>query len=63
MFLLIHFPRWISEGVLLSNLKGGAFIFIPALSIVFSYTFMKSRNVIVPALLHFWWDFLLTALE
>lgn len=63
MFLLIHFPIWIKNGLFLVNLSAGAWISIPVLSVVFSVCFVKSRNIIIPALLHFWWDFLLNVLS
>ncbi len=62
MFLLIHFPIWIKNGDFFTNLTSGAFIFITVLSVAFSYSFVKSKNIIVPALLHMWWDFFLTSL-
>jgi len=57
MFLAIHFPGWIFGGTftdLLSALAGCASIF--AVSIVFGWTFMKSRNIIIPIILHMSWN-------
>lgn len=63
MFLAIHFPRWFKEGVFVSNMVSGGFISIIFLSIVFSYSFQKCRNLAVPILLHAWWDFLLSMIK
>lgn len=62
MFLLIHFPVWIKKGELLANITSGSFMVIIFLSMIFSYSFIKTKNIVIPALLHAWWDFLLMAL-
>lgn len=56
LFLFIHFPVWFHSGVLVSNIISGAFIQILVLSIVFSYSFIKSKNIIVPILIHMVWN-------
>ncbi|MCM1315055.1 MAG: CPBP family intramembrane metalloprotease [Prevotella sp.] len=58
LFLAIHFPVWIREGVFLTYITNGAFLQIIVLSAVFSLTFIRSRNIIIPAILHAYWDFL-----
>lgn len=58
MFLVIHFPIWIQEGVFISNFTSFGFLCILILSIVFSCTFLKSKNILVPVALHMYWDFL-----
>ena len=63
MFLLIHFPKWIADGKFGVNMLSGGFIFIMMLSVLFCWTFRKTRNLLVPAFLHFWWDVLATLLE
>jgi len=63
MFLAVHFPRWLKEGVFLSNFLSGGFLSILLLSTVFSYSFVKSKNIAVPVLLHAWWDFFLFILS
>jgi len=62
MFVLIHFPKWIADGVLLTNILSAGFIIIAMLSVLFAWTFRKTRNILVPAFLHFWWDLLITLL-
>jgi CAAX amino terminal protease family. len=59
MFLLIHFPRWIYEGILIDNFSNLGFLGILALSVIFSQTFIKSRNILVPIALHMYWDLLM----
>ncbi|MEE0265703.1 MAG: type II CAAX endopeptidase family protein [Acutalibacteraceae bacterium] len=58
MFLVIHFPIWISNGVFVSNFTSLAFLLLMILSIIFSYTFIKSKNILVPIALHMYWDLL-----
>ena len=59
MFTLIHFPIWYMDKVLVKYLVTFAFVEIIALSVIFSLTFLKSRNILVPILLHTFWDVLL----
>lgn len=59
MFLLMHFPIWITEGVLVLYLTSGAFLQIILLSIVFSYVFLHTRSIWTAALVHCYWDLLL----
>lgn len=58
LFLLIHFPVWIQQGMLSAYIMSGAFLQIMILSIIFSCAFIKSRNILVPIVLHTYWDFL-----
>lgn len=58
MFLAIHFPKWISSGSLLSGFTSLQFLEIAALSIVFSLTFIRSKNILVPISLHMYYDLL-----
>ena len=62
MFLLVHFPIWIYEGMLLSNMLSGGFIAVAALSVIFSWVFIKSKNIIVPIVLHMAWNLLIELL-
>ena len=62
LFLLIHFPLWCRTGALAANLAGGAFLSILVLSLVFSLTFLRSRSLIIPIVLHSAWDLLVTVL-
>lgn len=59
MFLAIHFPIWISEGVFISTFTSFGFLSIIILSAIFSYTFIKSKNILVPITLHMYWDLLM----
>ncbi|MBQ8959684.1 MAG: CPBP family intramembrane metalloprotease [Ruminococcus sp.] len=63
LFLAIHFPSWIQHGSFAGNILSGGFMSIVLLSFVFSFSFVKSRNIVVPALLHFWWDLLIVCLK
>lgn len=58
LFLAIHFPVWIRKGVFLVYITSGAFLQIIALSIIFSLAFIRNKNIIIPAVLHAYWDFL-----
>jgi len=58
MFLAIHFPKWISSGRFLSGFTSLQFLEIMALSIVFSLTFIRSKNILVPISLHMYYDLL-----
>lgn len=56
MFLLIHFPVWIYEGVFVENFQNFGFLGLLILSVTFSVTFIKSRNIWIPVSLHMYWD-------
>lgn len=58
LFLLIHFPVWIRNGIFINYMTSGLFLEIIALSLVFGWAFIKSENILVPAALHTWWDLL-----
>lgn len=59
MFLLIHFPIWIYEGHFAENFQNLSFLGIIIVSIIFSLTFIKSKNIWIPILLHMYWDLLM----
>ena len=59
MFLCIHFPIWIHDGVFFTNLQGLAFMGIIILSFIFSWLFIKTRNILVPVALHMLYDLLI----
>lgn len=59
MFLLIHFPVWIHKGQFVGNFQNLSFVCVIVLSIIFSLAFVKSRNILVPILLHMYWDMLM----
>lgn len=58
MFLIIHFPKYIYNGTLSSIFTSFDFLGIVVLSIIFSHTFIKSKNILVPITLHMYWDLL-----
>ena len=58
LFLIIHFPIWIRSGLLLTSFTSGAFLQIIILSVIFSWTFIKSKSILIPAALHVYWDLL-----
>ena len=57
MFVIIHFPLWISESsisnplLFLQNCIG-----VFAIGLVFGWTFLKSRNLFVPIIIHMIWN-------
>lgn len=59
MFLVIHFPIWIYDGVFFKNFQSLAFIGIILLSCIFSWLFIKTKNICVPAALHMMYDLLI----
>lgn len=59
MFLAIHFPTWIYNGVFFGNFASFGFLEILVLSVIFSCTFLKSRSILVPMTLHMYWDLLI----
>lgn len=58
MFMLIHFPIWIVSGKFISSFVNLDFMIVPILSIIFSWTFIKSKNIWIPITLHMYWDLL-----
>ena len=59
LFLLIHFPVWIYEGQFIGNFQNLGFLSIVLLSVLFSWTFLKSKSIWVPIFLHMYWDLLM----
>lgn len=59
MFLFIHFPIWICEGHFIESFQNLDFLGIIILSFIFSWTFIKSKNIWIPILLHMYWDLLM----
>ncbi len=58
LFIAIHFPVWVREGVFINYITSGAFLQIMVLSIIFSLAFIRNRNIIIPMILHSYWDLL-----
>lgn len=59
MFLAIHFPKWFYDGIFISSFANFSFLGVMILSVIFSWTFIKSRNIFVPITLHMYWDLLI----
>ncbi len=59
MFLLIHFPIWLSVGEFTNMFTSLGFLSVLALSVIFSVTFLKSRSIWPPIALHMYWDLLM----
>lgn len=58
MFLMIHFPIWIRNGIFVSSFTHFGFIIILLLSVIFSTEFLRSKNILVPIAMHMYWDLL-----
>ena len=58
MFVVIHFPIWIHDGIFISCFTEFTFLSVLVLSVIFSWTFIKSRNILIPITLHMYWDLL-----
>jgi len=59
LFLAIHFPRWIHEGIFVSTFASFNFAGIVALSVIFSVSFLKSKNILIPVTMHMFYDLLM----
>ena len=59
MFLLIHFPIWIKSGVFIDSFTSLNFLCVPILSVIFSWSFIKSKSIWIPITLHMYWDLLM----
>ena len=59
MFLLIHFPVWIHDGVFVENFRSFGFLSVLILSGIFGWTFTNSKNNWIPVALHMYWDLLM----
>jgi len=61
LFVLIHFPFWIYLGFDFSTFLAGSFtVFL--LGVLFSFSFIKTKNILVPIVLHMTWNFLTVTL-
>ena len=58
LFLTIHFPIWLYEGVFFRNFQSFAFTSIIILSCMFSWLFIKTKNILVSVALHMLYDLL-----
>jgi membrane protease YdiL (CAAX protease family) len=55
LFIPIHYPYWIYQGFGLMKFLEGSIVVL-AMSIIFSWTFIKSKNIFVPIILHMSWN-------
>lgn len=58
MFLLIHFPIWIGQGMLLSVFTGFGFLTIIGLGLLFGYCMLRCRSLWPAVILHSAYDIL-----
>lgn len=58
LFLLIHFPIWIANGMFSDTFLSLNALCIPLLSIIFAWSFLKSKSLWIPIALHMYWDLL-----
>ena len=64
MFLIIHFPIWIKNGLFTDIFTVlGHCVSILALSFIFGWTFLKGKNIVIPILLHMTWNLILVLFE
>ena len=57
MFVVIHFPLWISESPILNpSLFLQNCIGVFAISLIFGWTFVKSKNIFIPIIIHMIWN-------
>ena len=56
LFALIHYPIWIYSGFDVSDIVIAS-IWVAALSVGFAYSFIRTRNIFVPIVLHMVWNF------
>jgi len=55
LFTLIHYPIWIYRGFTISEFLSGSVV-VPMLSVLFAYSFIKTRSIFVPIILHMLWN-------
>lgn len=61
LFVLIHFPIWIYNGLDVTTILSSS-ITVFLLGVLFSYSFVKTRNIFVPIALHMIWNLLVIVL-
>lgn len=59
MFLMIHFPVWIHDGFFIENFRSFGFLSPLAVGIICGWTFIKSKNILIPITLHMYWDLMI----
>ena len=58
LFMAVHFPRLIQEGAFLSSFTSLGNAGIMVLSAIFSISFIKSKNLLIPITMHMLYDLL-----
>jgi len=58
LFTLIHYPIWIYNGFDISDIATAS-IGVAVLSVGFAYSFIKTRNILVPIVLHMVWNLMI----
>lgn len=56
LFLAIHFPKWIVSGEFLYAFTSFGFAEVIALSLLFGWSFVRTRNLVLPIALHMVYD-------
>ena len=60
LFALIHYPGYISQGLDFATIFVNSITLLIPLSMFFAFSFIKTRNIIVPIILHMTWNLLTT---
>jgi len=56
LFLAIHFPKWIVSGEFVYAFTSFGFAEVIALSLLFGWSFLRTRNLLLPIALHMFYD-------
>lgn len=56
LYLAIHLPKWIVSGEFVSVFTGFGFAEVIALSLLFGWSFLRTRNLLLPIALHMVYD-------
>ena len=56
LFMAIHFPKWIASGEFVYAFTSFGFVEIIALSLLFGWSFLRTRNLLLPIALHMVYD-------
>ena len=62
LFVLIHFPRYIQEGIFIYAFTSLAVVGLMIWSAIVSLSFLKSKNLLIPITMHMLYDFLAMAM-
>lgn len=56
LFVAIHFPIWIYSGKIAAIFLSGGFVQVFLLGVLFGVSFIKSKNIFAPIILHMIWN-------